>query len=625
MKNIDHIQHIHSNEVTENGVKLPNSNQLLDGEIAVNNNYGNEVIAIKNSKSGITTFSSDNVLVPRISRTEHGLDDLNYVVSMLTSNNTSGARGYGEESPTLQMMEGDKEKLWSVLRHFKMGWFDGEGRLVRECRGGCISVDVDGNDIPIDGSLKDASGNTCDLMVYVDTDLYVDRCTVSGLNVEDSSATTHNVIGLGLKPHKVGEREAKKFEPFGFTPQRVIEIGGKYYSYFNNNRDSGRGEDFYEANLKSLAKGNGYMGLYYEFYEIWFIAMYLEMGTLDFTAQDRLGLGWGNYTPSSTLPWFDESKVGCSGGLTSGGTYVGHWGSTTLDWRNECFSAQLLAHAMMDGVVKANLTDKIGNTHLFEFSGGPSSYVVTDAPSDVDVTNYAKVPTGRTFFTVYTPSGCQGLKDGVMTAVVNVYSNERNMILKRQYSVYRGVTFNDSVYRQLVGINYVVRQTAATRGSFAPKQEFFYAADWRKVPTATTMYDSSNCFVSGATDADVSGVTLPMVATYQRSGEFDSRGDGWATTTDYDKSLFAHGVIGGRQSTYECGHIWWRGTSWNAPNDSTNSNGCLTVVAKSLNASRCGCHAGNVAAGRSLYAVYSASYGAADSAGGFAHPYIKLK
>jgi len=58
------------------------------------------------------------------------LDDLNYVVSMLTSNNTSGARGYDEVSPILQMIEGDKEKLWGVLRHFKLGWFDGEGKLV---------------------------------------------------------------------------------------------------------------------------------------------------------------------------------------------------------------------------------------------------------------------------------------------------------------------------------------------------------------------------------------------------------------------------------------------------------------------------------------------------------------
>ncbi len=616
-KNISHVIHVNSNQLVDGKPKLPTVDQLQYGEIAVNYADKLETLSVKSSGNSIATFSSDNIIMPRIEQIEKSL---NTIISAIE------VRGYGESTPTLKEYSGTKDVLKAILSHFKLGWFDGNGKLVKECVGGRISKATDGSDIKVDGTWVNAndSNKPYDLMAYVDTDLYVDRCTIGGLNVKDSTATTHNVIGLGLSRHTVGNKSAKKFEPFGFTPQRVIEIGGKYYSYFNNSKGSGRSQNFYDANKKSLAKGGGYMGLYYEFYEIWLIAMYLEMGTLDFTSQMLLGNGFGNYTPSSDLPWFDENKVGCSGGLTSSGAYVRHWESTTHDWGNECFSAQLLAHAMMDGVVKANLTDKIGNTHLFEFSGGPSSYVVTDAPSDVDVTNYAKVPTGRTFFTVYTPSGCQGLKDGVMTAVVNVYSNERNMILKRQYSVYRGVTFNDSVYRQLVGINYVVRQTAATRGSFAPKQEFFYAADWRKVPTATTMYDSSNCFVSGATDADVSGVTLPMVATYQRSGEFDSRSDGWATTTDYDKSLFAHGVIGGRQSTYECGHIWWRGTSWNAPNDSTNSNGCLTVVAKSLNSSVCGCRAINVAAGRTLDASNSASISNADYAGGFAHPQIKV-
>jgi len=121
MKNIEHIQHLHSNDTSDNGVKLPKPNDLLDGEIAINNKGGSEVMAIKSDDGKVATFSSDNVIMPKIGKIESNIDDLNYVVSMLTSNSTSGARGSGEESPTLQMMEGDKERLWSVLRHFKMG------------------------------------------------------------------------------------------------------------------------------------------------------------------------------------------------------------------------------------------------------------------------------------------------------------------------------------------------------------------------------------------------------------------------------------------------------------------------------------------------------------------------
>lgn len=63
-KNVDHIQHVKSSIVIEeNGVfspKLPNLSVLADGEIAVNYAEGYETLSIKNSNSGITTFSSDD-------------------------------------------------------------------------------------------------------------------------------------------------------------------------------------------------------------------------------------------------------------------------------------------------------------------------------------------------------------------------------------------------------------------------------------------------------------------------------------------------------------------------------------------------------------------------------------
>ena len=63
-KNVDHIQHVKSSVVLEeNGVfspKLPNPSVLADGEIAVNYAKGYETLSIKNSNSGITTFSSDD-------------------------------------------------------------------------------------------------------------------------------------------------------------------------------------------------------------------------------------------------------------------------------------------------------------------------------------------------------------------------------------------------------------------------------------------------------------------------------------------------------------------------------------------------------------------------------------
>ena len=59
-KNIQHLQHIKSNVVTEGKPKLPTPSVLVDGELAVNYAEGYETISLKNSNGSITTFSSDD-------------------------------------------------------------------------------------------------------------------------------------------------------------------------------------------------------------------------------------------------------------------------------------------------------------------------------------------------------------------------------------------------------------------------------------------------------------------------------------------------------------------------------------------------------------------------------------
>jgi hypothetical protein len=60
-KNTEHVQHVKSNVVLENGKpKLPQPANLVEGELAINYAEGVETISIKNSNSAITTFSSDD-------------------------------------------------------------------------------------------------------------------------------------------------------------------------------------------------------------------------------------------------------------------------------------------------------------------------------------------------------------------------------------------------------------------------------------------------------------------------------------------------------------------------------------------------------------------------------------
>ncbi len=628
MANINHIQHIHSKEVTESGIKLPSPSDLLDGEIAVNYAPNREAIAIKNGDDKIATFSSDNVTNPRFGKIESNLDDLNYAVSMLTSNNTSGARGYDEVSPTLQMIEGDKEKLWGVLRHFKLGWFDGEGKLVYECAPCRISQAVDGTDIPIDGSLKDASGNSCDLMVYTDTDLYVDRCTVSGLNVEDSTATTHNVIGLGLKPHKVRDKEAKKFEPFGFTPYFAIikdKNNQRVLHSYDDHSTVAMSTSFLENINMVYNKGGNYMGgIYYEFYEIWYIALYLELGFMNFAYPHALG--WGctnlcNYRPSAEN-WYKKDIVGGLGFLSNDGItyrpYNDVWGIYNMN-----FFRTLESLKVIDNAIKNNLIDKIEGDTLLEYGDDGN---LTIAPSSATVTNYNAMKETDRYYTIQGIKGCQGLKDGVATCIVNIYYRTHtsggtyagDYIAKESHPIYRGVELFGGFFIPLNGINYVIKQHAEGIGyNKVQSIEFFYADSWHNV---LNNINSEDTIVKN----DISsGIVPTVVSKYKRGGNYEPIVDFEIKECDYNQSLFAVKSVWSNINQYECGYIACRGVSYSSPLGA-KENGYLTNVGQSANI----CLGGGACiynlCGRNCFAHMS-YLSDSEQSYAFSHPQIKLR
>ena len=538
---------------------------------------------------------------------EDEIEDLSRTVVMDIT--TTDARGYGESTPTLAQYTGNKSNLNGILSHFKLGWFNSGGTLVQECAPGRISAARDGSEIAINGS-------NGDLMVYVDTDIYRDRATVSGLTVNGSTATTHNVIGLGLAPHQIGGSVAKKFSPFGFTPHCAKYSNSKGYSYY----DGGNVQtsiNSLTSSVNALNKGGGYMGLYYEFYEIWLIAMYLELGTLDFTQDTLFGYGCTNYTPTASN-WFSDVNAGGGGCMYSGNTYGSFWTNTVSSYN---FAEMLEAQRIMDGVVKADLVDSMGGTVMMTYDSNGNVVLAPEAdPSSW--ANSTGMTEGKKYFTVKNVPGCQGLGDGVMTGVVNIYVKGTDRIRKYSHPIYRGVDLLSGFFVQLEGLHYVVKHTGTT-ASLAQSQELFYCESWLDVPTDTSVYTNANSIVTADTAEGLTDDPV-LVATYKNAGAFPTGSDGWGKETDYNISLFAHRITGGAQHTYECGHIWYRGTSWSSP-AGTDSNGWLTKNAKSANASVVGCAAHAALAGRTLDAYSSVAHSNDNYAGGFAHPQIKVK
>lgn len=86
-KNIQHLQHVKSNVVTEGKPKLPTPSVLVDGELAVNYAEGYETISLKNSNGSITTFSSDDYYTAKkLGSGFTGVNSANTVTSVIEDN-----------------------------------------------------------------------------------------------------------------------------------------------------------------------------------------------------------------------------------------------------------------------------------------------------------------------------------------------------------------------------------------------------------------------------------------------------------------------------------------------------------------------------------------------------------
>ena len=542
------------------------------------------------------------------------LTNINNTLGDLTKVNVLGSvqvdvRGYGESTPTLAVYAGSKENMVKdVLSHFKLGWFDGNGKLKYECAPGRISAAKDGTEIAIDGT-------NGDLLVYVDTDIYMDRLTTNGINVNGSTANTYNVIGLGLTPHFINGVESKKFEPFAFTPH-CAKYDGQYkaYSYY----DGGNVQTSINALNSSIwarNKGGGYMGLYYEFYEIWLMAMYLELGTLDATHNELFGRGCTNGTPSLS-DWYNDQYEGGGGCMYTGNTFGSFWNNTVTSYN---FAEMLEAQRIMDGITKAGFANQIGANKLYTYDVSGNVISVTDTdPSTWERSSGMTVD--KKYFTVKSVPGCKGLSDGVMTGIVNIYVKGTDRIRKYSHPIYRGLDLFSGFFTQLEGINHVVFNNTGSNG--APSKQMIYAAQHYtdiKFPYTSATYDDYVASTA-STIPILSGLTLV-------ADNLPANSQGYAKETDYNGSLFACNTVGASLHTYECGHFWRDGhTYWaNGAADSTHIHSHYVDNGyQAANASVVGCYANIDVAGRTLNADHSVSFSDVDFAGGFAHPQITV-
>ena len=555
----------------------------------------------------------------------------------------------GATDPSFTKTIGDRAGLLRVLSHLKIGTFDKDGVLTHECRGGRLTADVKGAEVAI-------NGDDGDVLLYCDVPVFNGHCN------ETFDNTEYNMLSLGLLQHNVGTKQAQRIKPFAIVPHYTVNaklagdvrscahsiystsVNGQYVTPSNlfkqKIKTNGAGyPNQYMSSLNSSQQARNknadptvkdrWIGLAHNLESIWWTAMYLEMGTLDFVDAARGGYGCTN-TAADAGNFADNGVSGISGCkiIKSGDSdrYLGLWGQLHLtsgagntpvlngiEGAYYSFTEMMEAQRVLDKIAAANLIGYItpaGNSDVTPtvFTAGGAAIAM-----GVNLATGEGMVAGQKYYTVRNMPNCQGMDDGVMTAVVNIYvklevsdgvcdTSDNDLtgavaIFKFSHPVYRGKDMMSGMFQQLEGIHYTRYNNNGTLA-----QRLYVAENADDIPVIS---DSDVIY------GDIGTQFNPLKGLKLVKDEFN--GGGWSSDADYDAGVFAHTEWSGAgQHTKECGHVWL-GACWGQGVDGQPAVGKECVCA-----SVAGCSAYIGVAGRTLFADFAATSDIDGYAGGFA-------
>ena len=554
----------------------------------------------------------------------------------------------GATDPSFTKTIGDRAGLLRVLSHMKIGTFDKDGVLTHECRGGRLTADVKGADVAI-------NGDDGDVLLYCDVPVFNGHCK------ETFDNTEYNMLSLGLLQHNVGTKQAQRIKPFAIVPHYTVNAklanderscahsvyntsingtyGGSYNLFKQKIKTSGAGyPNQYISSLASSQQARNknadptvkdrWIGLAHNLESIWWTAMYLEMGTLDFVDAAKAGYGCTS-TAADASTWANNGVSGISGIKVVDAGNDRYYPLMGYNWKDAdnntiygtggiesawySFTEMMEAQRVLDKIAAANLIGYItpaGNTEVTPtvFTAGGSAIA-----SNVNLSTGEGMVKGQKYYTVRNMPNCQGMDDGVMTAVVNIYvaldfadgakdpsGNDLTGLVgiyKMSHPVYRGKDMMSGMFQQLEGIHYTYYNDGVSC-----KQRLYVAESVDDIPV---IHDNDTIY------GDIGTQFNPLKGLKLVKDEFN--GGGWSSDADYDAGIFAHTEWSGAgQHTKECGHVWL-GACWGQGVDGQPAVGKECVCA-----SVAGCDAVYGIAGRTLDANDAATNVSDCYAGGFA-------
>ena len=510
--------------------------------------------------------------------------------------------GDADPKPSQTYIYGTRQLVREIGKHMKIGTVkrvDNEAVLQHEGAPGRITKASNGEAMAVDGSEGD-------LLVYTDIPLHLIKAneTVEGQEM--------SCMGVGVVPCYWMGHAAKRLEPFAFAPFYTVNakifdderscahciisdaVAGTSYTLNGFVKESFRpnANGYYSVNISSLGSihnaqaknadsntNRPYMGGYYEFYELWMTMMYIECGTLNTTDLYSMGVGLTT-TDSARADTWNNERIAANSGIkmiAADGTVAGYGALMSQSMRkgadgkvdynlsavvgNGYYSATKCGEALMvlDGITKAGLQSKVGSsTNVFYFD--ETNNLVCSTSINLD-TGEGMTPNKR-YFVVRDVPNCQGIGEGVLTAVVNTYAKFSvadsiytgstdltggTVIYKFSHSVYRGMSIPmDGAFMQLCGAHYMSGRTADD----TVYGKFCCAEKWQDMAPLT----NDTAYGDIGTEFNILKGLNNVKSVSGKAG--------WVSKADYSLSLFCFTEHSGGMHTKECRYTWNGNTLW---------------------------------------------------------------
>lgn len=503
----------------------------------------------------------------------------------------------GDASPDAEMTFGDKQLMHEVGAEWKLATVK-NGVVTHVCAPGRLTLDENGEEVKIDGTDGDV------MLINRNANVINATKVIDGREM--------NCLAIGKTAAKWYGVESKKMPAFGMTPCDTMNakiegdtrlqahciynttVGGSggtsnktvlKASYIEN----GMGHSSISSALQSIKSAQSknadpltarpYMGWHHSTYEALLTTMFAEIGTVDHSDENLFGSGLCSTSFNASL-FNDDAISAVSGWKTiaaTGETYYDTYandqvyvvskgknfrlaeGLTTSIYN----PVQILeGQRILDAIAKAGLIDKIGNkANIFYYDESGNAVCASDGSVNIDTGEGMEVL--KFYFVVRDVPRCEGMKDGVMTAVVNRYvkteladgcqSVDKKVsldgaiaILKASIPIYRGFTLPYvGQFRQISYAYYTIHNIDGVT------HVDFRCTEGMEDVQPLTVFNKDACKCAY-------GPTPPMLFGLNKKKDYGvtNMTEAWVKASDYSMSLFCYKTVGASIHTHECAYLW---------------------------------------------------------------------